>query len=78
MVAAADAEADAAVGEDVGGGVVFGEAEGVPHGVDVESATEAEVFREVCEVDEEHQKVWNALVSFALEVVFSAPEGIKT
>ena len=50
----------------------------MPHGVDVESAAESEVFGEVCEVDEEHQKVGNALVSFALEVVFSAPEGIKT
>ena len=78
VVSAADSEADAAVCEDVGGGVVFGKAKGVPHGVDVESAAESEVFGEVSEVDEEHQEVGNALVSFALEVVFGAPEGIKT
>ena len=78
VVSATDSEAYAPVCDDIGSGVVFGEAEGVPHGVDVESAAESEVFGEVCEVDEEHQKVRNALVSFALEVVFSAPEGIKT
>ena len=44
VVASTDAESDATVGEDVGGGVVFGEAERVPHRVDVEAASEAEIF----------------------------------
>ena len=44
VVASADAEADASVGEDVGGCVVLGEADRVPHRVDVEAASEAEVF----------------------------------
>jgi len=55
VVASADAEADSPVGKDIGGGVIFGEAERVPHRVDVEAASEAEVFGEMGEVDEEHQ-----------------------
>ena len=38
VVTPADAESDASVGEDVGGCIVFGETERVPHGIDVESA----------------------------------------
>ena len=30
------------------------------------------------EVDEEHQKVGDAFVAFALEVVFGAPKGVET
>ena len=78
VVASADAESDATVGEDVGGGVVFGETDGVPHRVDVEAASESEVFGEMREVDEEHQQVGDALVSFALEVVLGAPDGVET
>ena len=78
VVASTDSEADAPVGKDVGGGVVFGEAERVPHRVDVEAASEAEILGEMGEVDEEHQEVGDALVAFALEVVFGAPKGVET
>ena len=78
VVASADSESDTAVGEDVGGGVVLGESDGVPHGVDVEAASESKVFGEMGEVHEEHQKVGDALVAFALEVVFGAPKGVET
>ena len=78
VVASADAEADASIGQDVGGGVVLGEPDGVPHGVDVESASKPQIFGEMGEMHEEHQEVRDALVAFALEVVFGAPKGVET
>ena len=76
VVAASHAEAHAAVGEPVGGGVVLGQAQGVPHGVDVEAAAEPELLGEVGQVHPEHQQVGDALVALALEVVLGGPEGV--
>ena len=78
VVAAPDAESDAPVGKDVGSGVVLGESDGVPHRIDVETATETKIFGEMGEVHEEHQEVGDALVTFPLEVVFGAPKGVET
>ena len=76
VVAATHAEAHAAVGEPVGGGIVLGQAQGVPHGVDVETAAEPELLGEVGQVHPEHQQVGDALVALALEVVLGSPEGV--
>ena len=50
----------------------------MPHRIDVETATETKIFGEMGEVNEEHQQVGDALVTFALEVVFGAPKGVET
>ena len=76
MVAATDAEDDAAIGEPVGHGEVLGQAERVPHGGDVEAAAEAQTLGDVGEVDDEHQEVGDALVALGLEVVLGHPEGV--
>ncbi len=75
VVAAADAEHHAAVGEDVGHGVVLGEAQRMPHRRDVEAAADLHVFGHVGQVQRHHQHVGDALGAFALEVMFGHPEG---
>ena len=76
VVTAADAKDDPAVGQDVGGGKVLGQAEGVPHRGNVETAAELEVAGQMRQVDIQHQQVGDALVALGLEVVFRHPEGI--
>ena len=76
VVAPAHAEDDPSVGEDVGGGIVLGQAQGVPHGGDVEAAANLESLGQVGQVDGEQQQVGDALVAFPLEVVLGHPEGI--
>ena len=76
VVAAPDAEYDPSPGEDVGGGVVLGQPQGVPHGVDVEPAAELEVLGQMGQVDVEQQQIGQALVALPLEVVLRRPEGV--
>ena len=48
----------------------------MPHGSDVESASETQAFGHVRQMDDEHQQVGDALVSLGLEVMLSHPERI--
>ena len=76
VVAAPDAEHDPAAGQPVGGGVVLGHPERVPHRRDVEAAADLDVLGEVAEVQGQHQDVRDALVPLALEVVLGQPEDV--
>jgi len=76
MIAAADAEDDPAVGEDVGHRVIFRQAQRVPHRGDVEAAADIDVFRDMRQVQRHQQHVGNALGAFALEVMLGHPEGV--
>ena len=76
MVSAAHPEGDAPAGQNVGGGVVLGQPERVPHGGDVEAAPDAKPRGQVPQVDGEHQDVGDALVALVLEVVLGQPEGV--
>ena len=76
VVAAPDPEHDPAVGQPVDGGEVLGHPDRVPHRRDVEAAADADVLREVAEVQGQHQHVRDALVAFALEVVLGQPEDV--
>ncbi len=76
VVSAAHPEGDAPAGQNVGGGVVLGQPERVPHGGDVEAAPDAKPRGQVRQVDGEHQDVGDALVALVLEVVLGQPEGV--
>ena len=76
VIAPAHAEDDPPVGQDVGGGVVLGQPQRVPHGVDVEAAAELELLGHLGQVDEHHQQVGNDLVALVLEVMFRRPEAV--
>ena len=69
VVAAPDPEDHAAVGEDVGGGVVLGQTQRMPHRTDVEAAADSQPLGHVREMHRHHQDVGDALVAFVLEVV---------
>ncbi len=75
VIAATDAEDRAPARQDVGGGIVLGQAERVPHGRDVEAAARAEPGGQMREMHGEHQDVGQALVALALEGVLGQPEG---
>ena len=76
VVAAADSEDDPPPGQDVGGGVVFGEPEGMPGGHDIEGAPDLDTLRAMGEIHGEQGNVGNALVPFVLEVVLGQPQGL--
>ena len=76
MIAAADAEEDAAAGQDVGHGVVFGQPERMPHRHDVEAAADLEVLGHAAEVRRHHQQVGDALRPLRLEMVLGHPKGV--
>ena len=76
VVAPPDAEHHPALGQVVGHGEVFSQPQWVPHGIDVEAATEFEVLGQVGQMDEEQQQVGDTLVSFPLKMVFSGPERV--
>jgi hypothetical protein len=78
VVATSDAEDDPAIGEDIGGGIVLGEPQGMPHGTDVEAAADLELLRHVREMHTQHQDIRDALVAFVLEVMLSEPQGVVT
>ena len=75
VVAARDAEHDAAVGEDVGHRVVFSQAQRMPHGRHVEAAADVHVLGDVRQVQRHQQHVGDALGALVLEVVLRHPEG---
>ena len=77
VVAASNAEDEAAAGHHVGHGEVLGEPEGMPHGDDIESGAKLELAGHAGEVDAEEGEVGEDLVSFALEVVLGGPEAVK-
>ena len=62
----------------VGHRVVFRKPQRVPHGSDIEPATELDPLRQVTQVHGEHENVRNALVTLPLEVVLSQPHRIET
>ena len=76
VVAAADAEHGAALGQDIGDRVILGQAQRVPHRRDVEAAADFQGFGQVREVNREHQQVRDHLVAFVLEVVFGQPQRV--
>ena len=76
VVAAPDPEGHPAAGEDVGGSVVLGEPERVPHRADVEATADPQSLGHVGEVHGHHQDVRHALVALVLEVVLGEPEGV--
>ena len=76
VIAAANAEDDAATGEVVGHGVVLGEAQRMPHRRDVEAAAELDALGQVGEVHRQHQDVGDDLVAFTLKVMFGQPEDV--
>ena len=74
VVAPSYTEDDPPLGEDVRGGVVFCQAERVPHRIDVEPAAESQVLGQVGQVDVHHQQIGDALVALVLEMVLSRPK----
>ena len=78
MITPANAKDHPPAGQDIGGGVVFGQSQWVPHGVDVEPAAKLQILGQVGHMNVHHQKVGDALVTFMLEVVFGRPECVVT
>ena len=77
VVAATYAENHPTVSQDVGGGVVLGQAQGVPHGSDVEPTAELDVFGQVGQMDVQHDQVGNTLVPLRLKVVLRHPHRVE-
>ena len=76
VIPASHAEDHPSVGEDVGGGEVLGQPQGVPHWGDVEGASDLDALGQVGQVYAHHQQVGDALIALGLEVVFGHPEGV--
>ena len=77
VIAAADAHDDAAVGDDVGHGVVLGQPDRVPHRQDVEGAAELQAPGLGGEPQAELDQVGKDLVAFALEVMLGGPQHVE-
>ncbi len=77
VIAAADAHDDAAIGDDVGHGIVLGQADRVPHRQDVEGAAELEPLGLGGEPQSELDQVGEDLVALALEVVLGRPQDVE-
>ena len=76
VIAAADAEGNAALRHMVGHGIVFGQAQRMPHRRDVETAADAQCLGQMRQMHAHHQDVRNAFVAFALEMMFGEPERV--
>ena len=76
VIAAAHAEDDPALGEDVRGRVVLGEAERVPRGHHVKGAADLHALGAVGEIDRQQRDVRDALPALVLEVVLGEPESL--
>ena len=63
-------------GQHVGGGVVLGEAQGMPHGRDVEPRPYLQLLCDAGQVHGQHEDVGDALVALSLEVVLGEPQGV--
>ena len=77
VIAAADAHDDAAVGDDVGHGVVLGEANRVPHRQDVEGATELQALGLGGKPEPELDQVREDFVALALEMMLGRPQHVE-
>jgi hypothetical protein len=77
VVAAADAHDDAAVGDDVGHGVVLRQADRVPHRQHVEGAAEFEPPGLRREPQAELDQIGQALIALVLEMVLGRPQRVE-
>ena len=73
MVPASHAKYDAAMGKNVRHRVVLGQTQRMPHRCDVEAAADAQVLREMRQVQRHQQHIGNALGAFGLEVMLRHP-----
>ena len=76
VVAAADAEYGAPLGQDVGRRVILGEAQRMPHRCDVEAAADPQPLCDMRQMHRAHQDVRQALVAFGLEMVLGQPQRV--
>src|SRR5262249_17417188 len=76
VIAAADPHDDAPIGDDIGHGVIFRQADRMPHRQDVEGAAELEALGLGGEPQAELNEVGKALVALALEMVFGRPQHV--
>ena len=76
VVAPANAENHPSVGQYVCRGVIFGQPQRVPHGIDVETTAEFQVLGYMGQVHVEEQQVGNHLIALMLEVVLRGPETV--
>ena len=76
MVAPPHAESDPPLGHNVRHGEILRQPQRMPHRRDVEPAPEAQPFRKVRQMHNEHQQVGDAFVPLRLEVVLRHPEGV--
>ena len=78
MIAAADAQDDAAVGDDVGHGIVFRHADRMPHRQHVKRAAELQPLGLRREPQPELDQVWEDLIALALEMMLRGPQRFET
>ena len=76
VIAAADAHDDAAVGDDVGHRVVFGQPDRMPHRQDVEGAAELQPLGLGRQPQPQLDQVRDDLVALALEMVLGDPQHV--
>ena len=76
VIAAPDAHDHAAIGDDIGHRVVFGEPDRVPHRQDVETATEFQALCLCREPQPELNQVGQAFVTLMLEMVLGGPQRV--
>ena len=76
VIATAHTKYHAAVGQDIGSGIVLGQAQGIPHGGYIEAASNFQLFGKVGQVDGKQQQVGDTLVAFPLEMVLGHPESL--
>ena len=77
VIAAADTQHHAAVGDDIGHGVVLGHADRVPHRQDVKGAAELQPLGLGGEPEPELDQVWEDLVALALEMMLRGPQRLE-
>jgi hypothetical protein len=77
VIAAADAHDDAAVGDDVGHGIVFRQPDRMPHRQHVEGAAELQPLGLGGEAQPELYQVRENLIALALEVVLGGPQRVE-
>ena len=73
VVAAANAEHGAPLGQDVRDCIVLRQAERMPHRGDVEAASDLQLLGHVRKVHRKHQQVGQDLIALVLEVVLGQP-----
>ena len=78
VIAAADAHDDAAVGDDVGHGVVLRHPDRVPHRQHVEGAAELQALGLRGEPEPELDQVGEDLIALALEMMLGGPQHVET